>query len=232
MAAKKVGDSRRRRRGSLAHSLLRGSAPVAGRCPRADAPHTAAAPTRRNAPRVTRSARTSRSSRARCAKRRVKVTAPGRNATHYPGWPLQHQGRYLRSRRRGDGRKRPPLTLEPSASPAGLTARARPKARPRTRAANLSLSPGLGPYAGRPGSWNSAVTCDPSIRPRPGPRSSATTVSPHPDHQEGRPGRRLGRSEQRRDRLHADEFVLVKPRGGTVHRAALLHPGRHRSRQP
>jgi hypothetical protein len=55
---------------------------------------------------------------------------------HCPGRPLQRQGRSLRSRRQGDGRKRPPLTPETSAAPAGLTARARPEARPEARAAN------------------------------------------------------------------------------------------------
>ena len=35
-------------------------------------------------------------------------------------------------------------------------------------------------------------------------------------------GRGQRSSEQHRDRLHADEFVLVKPRGGTVHRAAVF----------
>jgi len=47
---------------------------------------------------------------------------PGRNAAHCPGWPLQGQRR----------------AVDPGgASPAGLTARARPEARPETRAANL-----------------------------------------------------------------------------------------------
>jgi hypothetical protein len=36
-------------------------------------------------------------------------------------------------------------------------------------------------------------------------------VQPAPDHQARRPGRDLGGGEQCRDRLHADEFVLVKP---------------------
>ena len=42
----------------------------------------------------------------------------------------------------------------------------------------------------------------------------------------------LGRGEQRRDRLHADEFLLAQPDRGPVHRAALLRPRRHRPRQP
>ena len=33
------------------------------------------------------------------------------------------------------------------------------------------------------------------------------------------PGRDLGHGEQRRDRLYADEFVLVKPHRSPVHRA-------------
>jgi len=55
--------------------------------------------------------------------------------------------------------------------------------------------------------------------------------SPH-HHQAGRPGRGLGDREQRRDRLYADEFVLVKPRRSAVHGATVLHAGRHRPRQP
>ena len=59
--------------------------------------------------------------------------------------PPTDLGRSLRSRHQGDGRKRPPLTLETSADPAGLTARARPKARPGTRAARpRHLSKGRG----------------------------------------------------------------------------------------
>jgi hypothetical protein len=58
---------------------------------------------------------------------------PGRNAAHCLGWPLQPQ-RCFASRFAGRACGAP-LTLETSASPAGLTARARPKARPGTRAA-------------------------------------------------------------------------------------------------
>ena len=61
-----------------------------------------------------------------------KITAPGRNAAHCPGRPLQRQGRSRSAASPGDGRKRPPLTPETSASPAGLTARARPEARPES----------------------------------------------------------------------------------------------------
>ena len=60
---------------------------------------------------------------------------PGRNAAHCPGWPLQPQ-RCFASRCAGRACGAP-LTLETSASPAGLTARARPEARPEARAANL-----------------------------------------------------------------------------------------------
>ena len=60
-----------------------------------------------------------------------------RNAAHCPGWPLQPQ-RCSASRCAGRAFGAP-LTLETSASPAGLTARARPEARPETRAANLSV---------------------------------------------------------------------------------------------
>ncbi len=60
---------------------------------------------------------------------------PGRNGAHCPGWPLQPQ-RCFASRCAGRACGAP-LTLETSASPAGLTARARPEARPEERAANL-----------------------------------------------------------------------------------------------
>ncbi len=61
--------------------------------------------------------------------------SPGRNAAHSPGWPLQPQ-RCFASRFAGRACGAL-LTLETAASPAGLTARARPEARPGTRAANL-----------------------------------------------------------------------------------------------
>ena len=56
--------------------------------------------------------------------------------------------------------------------------------------------------------------------------------SPHLTTRQRQPGRGLGKGEQRRDRLHADEFVLVKPHRGTVHRVAVLRARRHRPRQP
>ena len=60
----------------------------------------------------------------------------GRNAAHCPGRPLRRNGA-LASRCAGRACGAP-LTPETSASPAGLTARARPEARPEGRAANLS----------------------------------------------------------------------------------------------
>jgi hypothetical protein len=83
-----------------------------------------------------------RPGRHRCARysgSREDVTAPGRNAAHCPGWPLQPQ-RCFASRYAGRACGAP-LTPETSASPAGLTARARPEARPETRAANLESRP-------------------------------------------------------------------------------------------
>ena len=54
-------------------------------------------------------------------------------------------------------------------------------------------------------------------------------------HLSTRKDRRVGtwaEGEQRRDRLYADEFVLVKPYRGAVHGAAVLRARRHRPRQP
>jgi hypothetical protein len=62
----------------------------------------------------------------------------GRSAAHCPGWPLRPQ-RCFASRCAGRTCGAP-LTPETSASPAGLTARARPEARPFWRAANLRRS--------------------------------------------------------------------------------------------
>ena len=76
-----------------------------------------------------------RGGRSCCAAAAKGSQAQGRNAAHCPGWPLQRQ-RCFASRCAGRACGAP-LTLETSASPAGLTARARPKARPETRAANL-----------------------------------------------------------------------------------------------
>ena len=56
--------------------------------------------------------------------------------------------------------------------------------------------------------------------------------SPHLSTPQGPPGRDLGEGEQRRDRLHADEFVLVKPHRGAVHGVAVLRAGWHRPCQP
>jgi transposase len=63
-------------------------------------------------------------------------------------------------------------------------------------------------------------------------RDHLRQLQPAPDHQAGRPGRGLGDGEQRRDRLHADQFFLVKPHRSAVHGIAVLHAGRHRPRQP
>jgi hypothetical protein len=47
--------------------------------------------------------------------------------------------------------------------------------------------------------------------------------SPHLSTAKDAPGRDLGRREQRRDRIHADHLVLVKPHRGAIHGSALLH---------
>jgi transposase len=69
--------------------------------------------------------------------------------------------------------------------------------------------PGRAPWR----SWSSGATCA-------------------PEHAQGPEGRHLGDGEQRRDRLHADEFFLVKPHRSAVHGVAVLHAGRHRPWQP
>jgi len=71
---------------------------------------------------------------------------PSRDAAHCPGWPLQPQ-RCFASRCAGRAFGAP-LTLETAASPAGLTARARPKARPEMRAANLPNTAPVGKTEG------------------------------------------------------------------------------------
>ncbi len=53
-----------------------------------------------------------------------------------------------------------------------------------------------------------------------------------PDHQQGQARRAVGRVQQHRDRLHADQFLLVKPHRGTVHGAAVLRARWHRPRHP
>ena len=63
-------------------------------------------------------------------------------------------------------------------------------------------------------------------------RDHLRQLQPAPEHRHRRPGRRVGRREQRRDRLHPGQCILVKPHRGPVHRAALLHPRRHRPRHP
>jgi len=63
-------------------------------------------------------------------------------------------------------------------------------------------------------------------------RDHLRQLQPAPDHPQGQAGRAVGHGQQRRDRLHADEFILVKPRRGAVHGPALLRPRRHWSRHP
>ncbi len=88
--------------------------------------------TYRDAPSMPSKQRVAGSNPAGRARERMSQR-PGRNAAHCPGWPLQPQ-RCFASRCAGRACGAP-LTLETSASPAGLTARARPEARPETRAA-------------------------------------------------------------------------------------------------
>ena len=89
---------------------------------------------------------------------RVCVTAPGRNAAHCPGWPLQRQG-HQRSFLTASQKRSLDPTLDPGAStsPAGLTARARPEARPEARAANLHRLPAAGSGSGRCGAGDSQL---------------------------------------------------------------------------
>jgi transposase len=63
-------------------------------------------------------------------------------------------------------------------------------------------------------------------------RDRARQLLPAPDREEGHPGRRLGRGQQRGIRLHADPQLLAQPHRGPVHRPALLRAGRHRPRRP
>jgi transposase len=63
-------------------------------------------------------------------------------------------------------------------------------------------------------------------------RGHLRQLQPAPDHAQRPQGRGLGHGKQRRDRLHANEFVLVKPHRGAVHGVAVLHAGRHRPCQP
>jgi hypothetical protein len=63
-------------------------------------------------------------------------------------------------------------------------------------------------------------------------RDHLRQLQPAPEHAQRPPGRGLGESQQRRDRLHADEFLLVKPNRGAVHGSAVLRTRRHRPRQP
>jgi hypothetical protein len=140
--AKGAGDSRRRWRGSLARSLLRGSAPVACRCRRADDPAPGRSTPRRNAPWVMRSASwPGRSSCAECASHRMKghSTGPERRALSGLAPPASRALPPVASPRRWA--QAPTLEHWSLCQPSGPLARARPKARPDRRAANLSAFP-------------------------------------------------------------------------------------------
>jgi hypothetical protein len=134
-----AGDSRRRWRGSLARRLQRDSAPARAAARRAAAPHRP-----QPHPAVThRGCLRSASCRAVVSRQVRQLLSEGHgHRAGTPrivrGGPSGVKGAPIRSRRQGDGRKRPPLTPETSAAPAGLTARARPEARPIRRAANLA----------------------------------------------------------------------------------------------
>ena len=143
-AAKGAGDSRRRWRGSLARSLLRGSAPVAGRCPPRRCPAPGRSTPRRNAPWVMRFARwPGRSSRARCADRWMKghSAGPERRALSGLAPPASRALPPVASPRRWA--QAPTLEHWSLCQPSGPLARARPKARPDWRAANLDLEADL-----------------------------------------------------------------------------------------
>jgi hypothetical protein len=87
----------------------------------------------------------------------------GWNAAHYPGWPLQPQ-RCFASRCAGRACGAP-LTLETSASPAGLTARARPKARPeRARRTTGSGRTSKGPCIHASVAPSRIITCRSAFR--------------------------------------------------------------------
>ena len=126
--------------GSLARSLLRGSAPVACRCRRADGPAPGRSTPRRNAPWVMRSASwPGRSSCAECASRRMKghSTGPERRALSGLAPPASRALPPVASPRRWA--QAPTLEHWSLCQPSGPLARARPKARPDRRAANLCL---------------------------------------------------------------------------------------------
>ena len=63
-------------------------------------------------------------------------------------------------------------------------------------------------------------------------RDHLRQLQPASDHRQRCPGRDMGESEQRRDRLYADQFIVVEPHRGAVHGFALLRARRHRPRQP
>lgn len=77
-----------------------------------------------------------------------------------------------------------------------------------------------------PGSWSSAFTCARSSHRLSGSRSSATTAA-RISAPAGPPCRHLGHGEQHRDRLHADEFILLNRSRHSSRRCA-TRAGRHR----
>jgi hypothetical protein len=62
-------------------------------------------------------------------------------------------------------------------------------------------------------------------------RDHLRQLQPAPDHTQRRPRWGLGEGKQRRDRLHADEFFMVKPHRGAIHGVAVFHARRDRSCQ-
>jgi transposase len=69
----------------------------------------------------------------------------------------------------------------------------------------------------------------PARRPH---RDRLRQLQPAPEYGQRRPGRDLGDGEQCRDRLHADEFLLVKPHRSPIRGPEVLRARRHRPRQP
>jgi transposase len=146
-----------------------------------------------------------------------------------------------------------PLNLQPHpgrqwAAVSGKSKETGRKPRPRMRA-TYTRTAGVGTCS-PPASWakTSCTAHQAAQEPHPVPgvlplpalplpirrpdRDRLRQLQPAPDHQEGQARRAVGRGKQRRDRLHPDEFILVKPRRGAVHSAAVLRPRRHRPRHP
>ena len=74
-------------------------------------------------------------------------------------------------------------------------------------------------------SWRSAATCARCYPPEVRIAIVCDNFSPHLTTKTMPAGRRLGRGEQRRDRLHPDQQLLAEPHRGPVHRPALLRDG-------